>query len=217
MNNEDIYEVLNEFMLNSDYEEYNTVVEEEKLKNTISSIQKGEIKDVDKVYIYKEEIDLIKKVGKLQKQKILFSFLIFLKILKQKRGSEKNIINSSNDIDVFNEAKTSMKTEDRDYLISELSDLGYLNKITFRDKFTNSPIRCYELLYIKEETPENPVEMIIDDFRELGLQWMEYNKDKKIKCCEVCGIRFKPKSNRQKMCKQCSDDKIREYDRNRKK
>ena len=58
--------------------------------------------------------------------------------------------------------------------------------------------------------------MIIDDFRELGLQWLEYNGDKKIKRCKVCGKRYKIKSTKDtssKYCKECKEDKQREWSR----
>ena len=211
MNDEEIYDTIDNFILNSDYKEYNTVVDEENIRKKIKEVKKGEIKDVEEIYIYKEEIDCIKEVTKVQKQKILFSYLVFLKILKVKNNNKKNIISSDKDIDVFNEANTSMTTEKRDLLIKELASLGYFKKITLKDKKNNRPVRCYELLYIKEETPDNPVEMVVDDFRELGLQWLEYCGDKKIKRCEVCGKRYKitGKAGRPpKYCKEC-DKKIK--------
>ena len=209
---QEIISILDDF-LNKNLKEYNTVVWSKDLEKVVKNAIKFNkpIVELESVTLTKDEIKAIKDIPNIVKQKVLFSYIVYYKVLEKMNKATDGWISETYRADVFKESNTGYKGFKQLDLIRELVELGYMENA--KGGLNNS----FRLLYIKEETPENPVEMTIDDFRELGLQWMEYNKDKKIKCCEVCGIRFKPKSNRQKMCKQCSDDKIREYDRNRKK
>lgn len=212
---DEVYSKINEF-LKDNYEEYNEVRYYDQINKNITSLfGKGkELTNVTSIDITKEELEVIKSEEKQSYQKILFSFLVYYKILNKINFTSNGWVNSDYIQEIFKTANARRTKFDTMIILSDMCDKGYMcvNNSEFNVANNN-----HKLLYIKEETPENPVEMIIDDFRELGLQWLEYNGDKKIKRCKVCGIRFKPKSNRQKMCKQCSDDKIREYDRNRKK
>ena len=209
---QEIIEEIDKF-LTKNLKEYNTVVWSEDIENIVKSAVKQDkpLVELESVTLTKDEIKAIKDIPNMVKQKILFSYIVYYKVLESMNKASDGWVSEVYRADVFKEANTRYTGFKQLDIIRELVDLGYMENA--KGGLNNS----FKLLYIKEETPDNPVEMTIDDFRELGLQWMEYNKDKKIKCCEVCGIRFKPKSNRQKMCKQCSDDKIREYDRNRKK
>ena len=209
---QEIISILDDF-LNKNLKEYNTVVWSKDLEKVVKNAIKFNkpLVELDNITLTQDEIKVIKDIPNMVKQKVLFSYIVYYKVLEKMNKATDGWISETYRADVFKESNTGYKGFKQLDLIRELVELGYMENA--KGGLNNS----FRLLYIKEETPENPVEMIIDDFRELGLQWMEYNKDKKIKCCEVCGIRFKPKSNRQKMCKQCSDDKIREYDRNRKK
>lgn len=209
---QEIISILDDF-LNKNLKEYNTVVWSKDLEKVVKNAIKFNkpLVELDNITLTQDEIKVIKDIPNMVKQKVLFSYIVYYKVLEKMNKATDGWVSETYRADVFKESNTGYKGFKQLDLIRELVELGYMENA--KGGLNNS----FRLLYIKEETPENPVEMIIDDFRELGLQWMEYNKDKKIKCCEVCGIRFKPKSNRQKMCKQCSDDKIREYDRNRKK
>lgn len=209
---QEIISILDDF-LNKNLKEYNTVVWSKDLEKVVKNAIKFNkpLVELDNITLTQDEIKVIKDIPNMVKQKVLFSYIVYYKVLEKMNKATDGWVSETYRADVFKESNTGYKGFKQLDLIRELVELGYMENA--KGGLNNS----FRLLYIKEETPENPVEMIVDDFRELGLQWMEYNKDKKIKCCEVCGIRFKPKSNRQKMCKQCSDDKIREYDRNRKK
>lgn len=51
----------------------------------------------------------------------------------------------------------------------------------------------------------NEVELIVKDFRELGLLWLEYVGDKRIRRCEVCKKLIKQVSKKpKKYCRECA-------------
>ena len=209
---EEIYNILDNF-LSKNLSLYNKVTWYDKIQDVLKSKYEVDLCEIENIKITKDEILEIKKV-KLKYQKILFSMLVYLKILRKKNNSETLYINSTKYItDIYNEANVSSSKETRIKELKELENLGYVERSLYK-RIVQGKVNIsimYKLLYIKEETPENPVEMVIDDFRELGLQWLEYNGDKKIKCCEVCGKRIKiAKTGRPSLyCKECKEDKDR--------
>lgn len=200
----EIISILDEF-LNENLKEYNTVVWSDDLDKVVKNAIKFNkpLVELEDVKLTKDEIKAIKDIPNMVKQKVLFSYIVYYKVLNAMCKASDGWVSEVYRADVFKESNTGYKGFKQLDLIRELVDLGYMENA--KGGLNNS----FRLLYIKEETSENSVEMVINDFRELGLQWMEYCNDTKIKQCEVCGIRFKPKSNRQKMCKCCAEEKER--------
>lgn len=214
---EEIYNLLDEF-LSKNLSSYNKVIWDERLQNVINSTYEVELCEIESVKITRYEIEQIKGV-KLKYQKILFSLLIYLKLLRTKNKSETVYINATKYItDIFNEANVSSSKDVRLQELKELEELGYIEK-TVNRRMSNGKLTLsmmIKLLYIKEENSDNPAELVVNDFRELGLQWLEYCGDNKIKCCEVCGKRYKIKSSKDtssKYCKECKEEKQKESKR----
>lgn len=208
---QEIIEEIDKFFTKN-LKEYNTVVWSEDIENIVKSAVKQDkpLVELESVTLTKDEIKAIKDIPNMVKQKILFSYIVYYKVLESMNKASDGWVSEVYRADVFKEANTRYTGFKQLDIIRELVDLGYMENA--KGGLNNS----FKLLYIKEETPDNPVEMTIDDFRELGLQWMEYNKDKKIKCCEVCGKRYKIKSTKDtssKYCKECKEDKQREWSR----
>lgn len=215
--NEEIYNILDNFLLQN-LPSYNSIIWYDRIQKVIKDKYEVELCDIESIKITKDEISEIKKV-KLKYQKILFSLLVYLKILRKKNKSDTLYINSTKYMtDIYNEANVSSSKDTRIKELKELEELGYIEK-SLNKKVTKGKLNIYimyKLLYIKEETPDNPVEIVVNDFRELGLQWLEYNGDKKIKRCQVCGKRYKIKSVKDtssKYCKECKEEKQRESKR----
>lgn len=208
----EIITILDEF-LNANLKEYNTVVWSDDLEKVVKNAIKFNkpIVELESVTLTKDEIKAIKDIPNMVKQKVLFSYIVYYKVLEKMNKATDGWISETYRADVFKESNTGYKGFKQLDLIRELVELGYMENA--KGGLNNS----FRLLYIKEETPENPVEMTIDDFRELGLQWMKYNGDTKLKHCNLvdkktgevygCEILFKPKSNRQCLCKECAKKK----------
>ena len=60
---------------------------------------------------------------------------------------------------------------------------------------------------------DGETELIIDDFRELGLQWLKHIGDSTICNCSDCNKLFKKKSNKQKVCNVCAKEKQKQWQR----
>ena len=63
------------------------------------------------------------------------------------------------------------------------------------------------------EKEKNEVGFIVNDFRELGLQWLDYCGNNKIEKCEICNRRIVKTTNIKKYCKQCGINIKKEKDR----
>lgn len=208
---QEIISILDDF-LNKNLKEYNTVVWSKDLEKVVKNAIKFNkpLVELDNITLTQDEIKVIKDIPNMVKQKVLFSYIVYYKVLEKMNKATDGWVSETYRADVFNESNTGYKGFKQLDLIRELEELGYMENA--KGGLNNS----FRLLYIKEETPDNPVEMTINDFRELGLQWLEYNGDKKIKRCKVCGRRYKIKSTKDtssKYCKECKEDKQREWSR----
>lgn len=186
--------------------EYNTVVWSEDIENIVKSAikQNKPLIELENVSLTKDEIKAIKDIPNMVKQKVLFAYIVYYKVLNAMNKASDGWVSETHRADVFKESNTGYKGFKQLDLIRELVELGYMENA--KGGLNNS----FRLLYIKEETSENSVEMVVNDFRELGLQWMEYCNDTKIKQCEVCGKRYKTTGRNSKYCKECSKEKNNE-------
>ena len=53
------------------------------------------------------------------------------------------------------------------------------------------------------EKEDKEIVLSIDDFRELGLQWLKYYGDNNIGKCGLCGKSIRKSKHNQKYCKEC--------------
>ena len=170
--------------------------------------------DVDKVNIYKEELETIKSLNNIRLEKLAFILLVYCKINKQVNP----LINNKINIPLTNIIKESCLNKNNDSKIL-LNDL-------YKKEFIHQGNSCdgtaIQILYAINE---GELAFIIDDLRDYQpITWyLEYRLGLKYKKCKRCGKRFVVKINgksnnvKQVNCFSCAKIIKKNNDKNRKK
>lgn len=210
----EFYEIINEFLIKN-YGDYNEIDWEELVKGIIKTTLRNEnpiINNVKEVKIYKSEIEFIKNIKGEKFQKLAFTYLVYARLLYKLEGKNKECwVDGKHQTEIFKDAKVTDKGRLQLEDIHKMYKNGIL-ELSFIN--SNNNVR---ITFNEKENKE--IGLIVNDFRELGLQWLEYCDNKKIKRCEVCGKRFiskNIKNTSQKYCTTCKKDIERDKDRNKK-
>lgn len=173
------------------------------LKSALKKEQK--LVDVDKIEIYKNEIDYLNSLDiKHEYKKVMFTFLIQMRLNKlvyeYKYDKEYNSIFFKGGNKKYNNIKKlsniPIKMSINDEVINGLGELGL---ITILHKGTIS------LDYLKNCVQEGDVAITITDYENVGLYLDYYNKVKGIIQCENCNKIIKQTNNKMKYCKGCAE------------
>jgi len=148
--------------------------------------------EIEFISVSKNELETIKQVKNRRLEKLLFTMLCLAKF--------NNIVNEKNNNWVNRDVKEIFKLANvrdnikKQYIsISEIKDLGL---IKFSKKVDNLNL-CVKFI------DNGEIELEIDDFRDLGFQYLAYLGENYIKC-ECCGRLVKRTGKRDKYCKECS-------------
>lgn len=196
----EIYEVINKFLVEN-YGDYNEIDWEELVRGIIKTTLRNDnpvINNVKEVEIYKSEVEFIKNIKGEKFQKLAFTYLVYARLLYKLEGkNEECWVDGKHQTELFKDAnvtdKGRLQLEDIHRMYKNgILELSFINsnnnvKVTFNEK------------------EDNEIELVINDFRELGLQWLGYCDDRKIKKCEICNKFFiKGRNGRSKYCKDCA-------------
>lgn len=215
---EEIREILDEFLKNN-WKKYNEVIHYDLIENDINSnIKRNKpLLDIRSVNITKSEIEYINGLKKKFKL-ISFSYLVYAKICNIMNDNNDNWVSDKYMNEVFVDGNLTHRGKTQTDLICDSIEEGIFS---FKEyNVNNNSIRVN---YLNED---DEIIWVVDDFRELGLQYLEkYGTDadkSKICTCEQCGIKFKyvKKDNRGRNkvnCDKCAKEIAKEKDRLRKK
>lgn len=163
---------------------------------TISKYKNLNLIDVDKIKVYKEELQCIEILNDTKLEKLAFILLIYAKI--------NNIINNNKDnrVSIKNSYifKESCIKEDK-LLLNKLVNLKYILVSSTCDSTT------IRVNYIHEDSE---VGIIVDNLKDKNsiTYYLEYRYNKKYKTCTngYCETRFELKSNNSKQiyCSKCA-------------
>jgi hypothetical protein len=156
---------------------------------------------IDRINIYKEEVDYINSLDDIDhdSKKVLFTFLVQKKLdnitYSLRNGKVSTSINFKGGKQKYNNikiiSKISNKTLINDDIINKLNLLGYINI-----KYAG----LIELTYLNNITHSEDIAIKIINYNVIGWYFDLYNKNNKIKLCECCSELFQQKSNSQKYC-----------------
>ena len=166
------------------------------IDNAISLAMKYKAVNVQEIVITDNELKRIDEIKSKQVRRLAFTLLCLSKYWNIVKESDDYWVNSKNkDIMAMANINTSLKRQEALYY--ELNKLGM---VRFSKQVDNTNV---QVLYAEEGNPA----LIIDDFRNLGYQYMMYQGEPYFKC-ENCGIVTKlldPNNRRrQKYCKDCA-------------
>lgn len=215
---DEIMTIIDEFMIKN-YNRYNSVLYYEKLNDTVNSAIKRNksLLYIDSVNITKSEIEYINGLKKKFKL-VAFSYLVYAKILNKMNEGNDNWVADKYTSELFKDANVTHMGKQQTDLLSDFYEQGILDFKKFNMRYNGLKVN-----YLNED---DEVVWVVDDFREIGLQYLErYGTDadkSKICTCEQCGIKFKyvkPKlGGRPKLnCDKCTKLIAKEKDKLRKK
>lgn len=174
-----------------------------KLVKTSSKYKPFVVEDVE---IYKEEIEYIRSIKDLKREKVLFSFLIFSKINQIRNYNDKFYVNQDSK-DIFEIIEFKDIQQRRELLIADLVKFGALELTTTVDN--NSRV-------VNFAKREGELFCKISEFEKIGFQYEELMGICKTKRCEECGTLIRANNNKNKYCKKCANEQEKQRKRNKK-
>ena len=193
LNKEQTFNKLNEFM-EKNYKNYNSATWEDIIEDISKKANKYPLREIDYIEITKSEIDTIRNVCNIKYEKLLFTMLCYAKLYNKISDKNNGWVNT--DIkEIFRVARVSVRYRNDKFLY--LNDLETAGLISFSNKNDNLNLRVAFV--------DNDSETVlkIDDFRELGYEYLNYIGDGKFIRCECCKKLIRKKSNKQKYCTDC--------------
>lgn len=190
-NDASIIEILNDF-LKRNCEIYNEVKWRDSIRRYVKQSKKYQLVVVDSVSLSQKEIDIINSLKAVRMRRLLFTIVCLAKFYTARNATSKDWL-STDYADLFRMAHMETTAKQQAEMLSKLYKLGY---ISFGKKITNLSI------HVDIIDDGEPV-WIIDNFKDLGYEYMIRTQPKHFERCEICGKPYKIHSNRQKYCSGC--------------
>lgn len=193
LDKEQTFNKLNEFMENN-YKNFNSALWEDIIEDISKKANKYSLREIDLIGITQQELDKISEIDNLKYQKLLFTMLCYAKLYNFISENNNGWINT--DIkEIFRVARVSVKHRNDKFLY--LNDLERTGLISFSSKNDNLNIRV-NFVNINGEYV-----LYIDDFRELGYEYLNYIGNEKFIRCINCKRLVKKKSKHDYSTKYC--------------
>lgn len=203
LNKEQTFNKLNEFM-EKNYKNYNSATWEDIIEDISKKANKYPLREIDYIEITKSEIDMIRNVCDIKYEKLLFTMLCYAKLYNKISDKNNGWVNT--DIkELFRVARVSVRYRNDKFLY--LNDLETVGLISFSNKNDNLNLR---VTFINDS---NERVLKVDDFRELGYEYLNYIGDGKFIRCDCCKRLSRKLSKNMKYCNECSKEKQLEWQR----
>ena len=193
LNKEQTFNKLNEFM-EKNYKNYNSATWEDIIEDISKKANKYPLREIDYIEITKSEIDTIRNICNIKYEKLLFTMLCYAKLYNKISDKNNGWVNT--DIkELFRVARVSVRYRNDKFLY--LNDLETAGLISFSNKNDNLNLRVAFV--------DNDSETVlkIDDFRELGYEYLNYIGDGKFIRCDCCKRLVRKTNNKCLYCHQC--------------
>lgn len=167
------------------------------INNFIEKISSGAkdtpLREIDGVWITKKELDVIRSIGDSSTERLLFSLLCYAKFNIAKNPKSNGWINDAAS-EIFTVARISPKSEDRAKMVRDLIELGYVEKFKKGTKIN------YRVTIVDKK---GKGELFIDDFRELGYEYLKCCGQNFIRCAECGKLIRGNKAGTKRYCSSC--------------
>ncbi|NRU52539.1 hypothetical protein [Clostridium beijerinckii] len=195
---EQVFEKVDNFMKEIYKDKYNKSYWKKVISdsiNTVSKYNNYNLINIEKIDIYKEELDIIESLNDIRLEKLAFVLLIYAKINK--------IINPTSDgrinINLAYIFKESKLVSDKK-LLHKLVDIQYILTSKICDSTT------MKINYINEEGEVRLTVFNLNDLNPITY-YLEYKLNETYNNCEICASRFKQKSKKpRKYCNKCAKE-----------
>lgn len=195
LNKEQTFNKLNEFM-QQNYKNYNSALWEDIIEDISKKANKYSLREIDSIGITQPELDKITELHNTKYEKLLFTMLCFAKLYNVISENNNGWVNT--DIqELYRVARVTVKYRKDKFLF--LNDIEGTGLISFSNKNDNLNIRV-NFVNMNEEAVLN-----INDFRELGYEYLNHiGYNKFIRCIE-CKRLVKKKSKHDYSTKYCTE------------
>lgn len=204
LDKEQTFNKLNEFMEHN-FKNYNSALWEDIIEDICKKANKYSLREINSIGITQKELDIISDIDNLKYQKLLFTMLCYAKLYNLISENNNGWINA--DIkEIFKVARVSVKYRNDKFLY--LNDIEKTGLISFSNKNDNLNIR------VNFVDMDGKSILDVDDFRELGYEYLSYIGNGKFIRCKKCGILIKKNSKHDastKYCKACKYEKQLEW------
>lgn len=179
--------------------------DEKTISDAIDNLKKYKIRLPATCVITQRELNEIGTIGNEKTERIFFVMICLAKYMaktntarKQKIYSDNKLIFWESTAELFKLSRYSNNFFDRNLIIGDIEDLGYIKTVPNEDRTKN---------HININTfYEDSEPVIFFDNPEYVYKLYKAYKDKKIIQCEICGNSTVKNSNRQLMCEKCLKD-----------
>lgn len=190
----EIHKMLEEFMIRCD-PNINVVRWQPVIDNSIRYAWKGSLIMIDPIAVTQSEMDSISKLSSVLLQRLMFTLVCLAKYGNAVNPNNNSWVNR--DIkEILALANIKMTVRRQSLLFNDLWCEEYIG-------FSNIVDNINVNVKILDDTGE--VAMRIDDFRNLGNQYMQYVGEGYM-TCKNCGLVVKRNAPNQKYCKDCAID-----------
>jgi hypothetical protein len=190
----DICNLMNDFMVKN-YKGYNPVSWDLVIEKIVTKAKKYPLIQVNFICITKHELETIQELQSKRMQRVAFTLLCLAKFYDAVNEKNNDWANSKIN-DIFRMARVQISKNNKTLMLNDLRALGL---IEYSVKVDNDNVN------VQFVDNESEVILQIDDFRELGYEYMRYCGDGKFINCDDCGrlIKLYSKDNQTVRCAEC--------------
>lgn len=189
----DIISRINDFMLNS-YPKYNFSDWIQYINKIVTNAIKQPLYEIDGVWITEDELQIISTINNKMLERLAFTILCLAKLSNLRNPLNNSWVNCKN-IEIFKLAHINTSDFNKNLYFNQLKNMGL---IQYAKKIDNLNLR---ILYINNNSKNI---LFINDFRELGYEYLLYKNENIIRCSN-CNILIRDSKNHsKKYCKKCS-------------
>ncbi len=197
LNKEQTFNKLNEFM-QQNYKNYNSALWEDTIEDISKKANKYSLREIDHIEITQSELDKILEIDNLKYQKLLFTMLCYAKLYNIISENNNGWVNT--DIkEIYRVARVTVKYRNDKFLY--LNDIEQMGLISFSNKNDNLNLKINFL------DVDGECVLDINDFRELGYEYLNYIGNGKFIRCSECNRLVRKKSKKDfstKYCHECA-------------
>lgn len=193
---------------NESYKSFSEVIFKKQIDRILKQSKKQTLRKIENIPITKMELEAIHSVGNIELEKVLFAFLFIGKntnlnsvVIDKKKSDNIYFYNSVPWNQVKRLSKSKVERKELKPIVSEGRLLQYI------------PSSGFKILFYE---PDGEVEFEVKNPENLFNYYLGWLGEKMLEC-EICSKLVKPRSNRQKMCKECAYEKQLELTKNYKK
>lgn len=164
-------------------------------------------KQVDEICITKSELEFIKALDDIRKEKIAFVLLASAKYYDSIRGTQYNTSYMKNS-DICKLARVTIPVAERNVFMQFAYDCDVLSRHS-RAASTEKKV----LFVSQDDNDEVVLRLKENDFKDLAYTYLAYKTPHQFRRCIVCRGWMKNDSKGRQVCKECADKETKENDR----